>query len=576
MIRAVVNIDFGTHGVGFAWTFLSTAHDNPAQRKIFTSDEWPGQPTPYPKTLSCLILDRDGEVVEWGWEAHRVWRTRGTRLHRSGHRLKKHFKMSLARSAGEASGRKGIALDDAEDSPQRLIIALLSKVRERALEELGKSGYQADEIRWCLTVPAIWDDYQKHVMRQAAHEAGLPAEEGRLILALEPEAAAHYARVAGVSSSASDDDGSLTTPGARYMVVDCGGGTVDITAYRNDDNGMMVEIGRVYGGSCGSAYLNKAFEETVLIKRLGGVEEMDRLQQECPVALEELLDAWERAKLHARVDSTEPLYLSIGAALDRRLSEGTRAMLRDLQDGADEDIVVTPDEVRTIFEQVIPEVLHLIDEQMTEIGSDFEPEQALPVVLLAGGFGASAYLQERVTSHLAGRADVRLVPNPAVAVLSGGVHFAYEPQTRARRSKYTYGTDTCRPFSDGIDPPGSLYVSTQGVRFCEKAFDPFVRAGETVRSDQVVTRGYLPTDGTATSMGVVFYATREPNVAYSDDPGCHELAELEIDLSKVMHLPQEERAVRVAMKFGETEIKATVTVVGTDICLSKTLSFTAK
>jgi hypothetical protein len=133
MIRAVVNVDFGTCGVGFAWTLISTAHDDATQRKIFTSVEWPGQPTQYPKTLSALILDRDGQVVQWGWEAHREWRRRGALLHRSGHRLKKHFKMSLARSADESPGRRGIALDDAEDSPQRLIIALLSKVRERAL-----------------------------------------------------------------------------------------------------------------------------------------------------------------------------------------------------------------------------------------------------------------------------------------------------------------------------------------------------------------------------------------------------------------------------------------------------------
>src|SRR5262245_1147037 len=98
-------------------------------------------------------------------------------------------------------------------------------------------------------------------MRRAAQEAGFPADDDRLLLALEPEAAAHHARVSGVKvlDDASDGCPDLMRPGIRFMVVDCGGGTVDITAYRNDDRGRMVEIGRVAGDKRGSHYLNQAF-----------------------------------------------------------------------------------------------------------------------------------------------------------------------------------------------------------------------------------------------------------------------------------------------------------------------------
>lgn len=514
--------------------------------------------------------------MEWGWEAHRTWRTRGAHLFRTGLRLKKHFKMSLARSTDEGALRRGIALDDAEDSPQRLIVAFLRKIYERALAELAKHGYDASEIRWCLTVPAIWDDYQKRVMRTAAHEAGMPTEEGRLILALEPEAAAHHARVCGVRSSASDDDGRLTAPGARYMVVDCGGGTVDITGYRNDEAGLMIEIGRVYGDLCGSAYLNKAFEEIVLTKRLGGVEEMDRLQVECPTALEELLDAWERAKLHATVDVDQPLYLHISAALDRRLSEQTRTMLADLQGGVDDHIVVTPDEVRDVFEQVVPKILRLVDDQLTEMVEPGHAPTVLPVVLLAGGFAGSPYLKQRVQQHLAGKAEVLPVPRPAVAVLAGGVHFAYEPQTRARRSKFTYGIDLAKPFREGIDPADTLYVSKSGERFCDKTFDALVVAGETMRTGQEASRVYIPIESDESSMGIDFFATRDPHPRYISDPGCHKVGTLKVDLSRVMHLPWEDRGVRVTMKLGETEIAVKVTVEGTDTQLDTTLEFVAR
>lgn len=575
-IRAVAVIDFGTHGSGFAWTFLSPAHDDPTQRKIFTCDEWPGQPMPYPKTLTALVLDRNGDVVEWGWEAYRAWRTRGVDLHRTGHRYKKHFKMSLARPVDEESLRSGLALDDAETSPQWLIAAFLKQIYRRALAEIAKSGYHADEIGWCLTVPAMWDDYQKQVMRQAAYEAGMPSEDGRVILALEPEAAAHHALVSGVRLPGVDRAATLTERGGRFMVVDCGGGTVDITAYRIDEAGLMVEIGRVHGDKSGSAYLNRVFAETVLTKRLGGVEEMERLESQCPAALEELLDAWEHAKLHASIELAQPLYLSISKSLDRHLSDQTRKMLPDLQGGVDDHIVVSPEEVRDIFEEVVPRVLALIDWQLDEMYNFDGPAETPDAVLLVGGFASSPYLQERVRSHLFGRADMRVVPNPATAVLAGAVHFAYAPRTRARRSKYTYGINFSAPYEEGIDPEEKRYVNSRGEVMCLDRFAAFVRSGEPARTGEETIHRYIPVEGDQTELDIEFYATREPEPRYVDEVGCHSLARLTVDLAKVMHLVLEQRRVCVAMQFGETEIKTRVTLVGTDVELDAVLDFVAR
>ncbi|MDW5330631.1 hypothetical protein [Plantactinospora sp. KLBMP9567] len=574
-IRVVAVIDFGTHGCGFAWTFLSPLHDDPCQRQIFTCDEWPGQPSPYPKTLTALIIDRRGDVLSWGWEAHRMWRTHGLELYHTGHRYKKHFKLSLARFGDERPPRRGVSLNDCEDSPERLVVAFLKRVYQRALTEISGSGYRADEIRWCLTVPAIWDDYQKQLMREAAYEAGMPTEDGRLILALEPEAAAYHARVSGVSVNGAEDGRDLTQPGTRFMVVDCGGGTIDITAYRNDENGLMVEIGRAYGDKSGSAYLNKVFEETVLTKRLGGVEEMQRLANQCPAALEDLLDAWERVKVHATVDLAHPLYLPIGKALDRCLSESARYALPDLQGGDDEYIVVSPDEVRDIFEEVVPRILDMIDRQVDEMREAAGPAQSPEVVLLVGGFAASPYLQQRVRGHLLRRAEVRVVPRSAMAVLAGAVHFAYDPQTRARRSKYTYGIDVVTSFEEGADLPAKRRVNSRGEVNCVDRFAVFVRAGETVRTGHETVQGCIPVEGDQTEVDVDFYATREPEPRYVDEVGCYRIGRLTVNLVKVMHLDLTQRSIRVAMQFGETEIKARVTLGGSDLQLDTVLDFVA-
>ena len=97
------------------------------------------------------------------------------------------------------------------------------QLRTEALKEAGRSlpyGLQAEDVQWVLTVPAIWKDGAKGFMRKAAHRAGLIKEEGsrRLVLALEPE-----------SACVACDVHKLAKPGDPFMVLDCGGGTVDIT-----------------------------------------------------------------------------------------------------------------------------------------------------------------------------------------------------------------------------------------------------------------------------------------------------------------------------------------------------------
>ncbi|RUS20708.1 hypothetical protein BC938DRAFT_475515 [Jimgerdemannia flammicorona] len=78
------------------------------------------------------------------------------------------------------------------------------------------------DVSWVLTIPAIWDDAAKSLMRKAAVAAELEKEDGQLMFALEPEAASLWCLASGGISLKEKD---------VYMVVDCGGGTVDITIH---------------------------------------------------------------------------------------------------------------------------------------------------------------------------------------------------------------------------------------------------------------------------------------------------------------------------------------------------------
>ncbi|MFD6230410.1 hypothetical protein ACFWFZ_26605 [Streptomyces sp. NPDC060232] len=60
--RVVAAIDFGTHGSGFAWAVLPAGAQAPDQRQIDYPDQWDDAPLTYPKNLSALFLDPDGNA----------------------------------------------------------------------------------------------------------------------------------------------------------------------------------------------------------------------------------------------------------------------------------------------------------------------------------------------------------------------------------------------------------------------------------------------------------------------------------------------------------------------------------
>ena len=89
-----------------------------------------------------------------------------------------------------------------------------------ALDRIKTLGVVEAEVGWVLTVPAIWDDAAKSVMRQAAFEAGIVKDVNspNLQLVLEPEAAIVACAMDGSSESLLEK----LVVGTAVTVLDCG------------------------------------------------------------------------------------------------------------------------------------------------------------------------------------------------------------------------------------------------------------------------------------------------------------------------------------------------------------------
>lgn len=102
----------------------------------------------------------------------------------------------------------------------------LKLFHEYVMDELRKgfaNNYGPERFRYCLTVPAIWSDRAKTTMREAAIRSGIITRDDpveRLILISEPEAAALYCEKRSDSWNLQHGD--------KFMIVDAGGGTVDL------------------------------------------------------------------------------------------------------------------------------------------------------------------------------------------------------------------------------------------------------------------------------------------------------------------------------------------------------------
>ncbi|GIQ79965.1 heat shock protein 70 family protein, partial [Kipferlia bialata] len=212
-----------------------------------------------------------------------------------------------------------------------------------------------DNVKWCLTVPAMWTDQAKGQMREAALEAGLIHEldSPRLLLILEPEAAAVFSKTKGPAFQFKE--------GEIFMVVDAGGGTVDLTVHKmtiKDGEDALEEVCRGLGGTCGGTFVDASFREWVCDKLTP--EQVDKAERERPKDMQSLYTAWDNAKKEVGREDTDDVYIPIPVGIYKSLPQEVQFRLEEEQDGYDTDLVLTDEDAKEIFEPTVQRIIALI------------------------------------------------------------------------------------------------------------------------------------------------------------------------------------------------------------------------
>uniref|UniRef100_A0AAU0MTL2 Heat shock protein family A member 12 variant X11 n=1 Tax=Urechis unicinctus TaxID=6432 RepID=A0AAU0MTL2_UREUN len=405
----VVAIDFGTTYSGYSFSFKKKPED------IFTQTTW-GEIDEIPssaKTPTCVLTDAKGKLVAIGYKAQKLFSEMDSQEARC-HRFYSHFKMKLHTEKNltkdtkieDQSGKKTSALDICAMMLKAIKLEMLT-----VLESQGVERVDVNLIRWVLTVPAIWTDGAKQFMRQAAVQAGLVEEtdSGNLILALEPEAASLCCQKLPLAKFAMRGDSSVKlSTGTKYLVLDAGGGTVDITAHKVLKDNQLEELYWANGGAMGGNRVNESFR--VLLADIFKGEFMDTYRLRDPGDYNSLMNKLEIVKKGFNPHDSSSFRLTIGMSnlyeelFGKKISGCVTPKYTTLGVKVSNGLIKIPPAVlETIFTPVVNDILSHVDCLFKK-----DELRGIKIILMVGGFSNCAFLQQAIKKKFT-KCDV-LVP----------------------------------------------------------------------------------------------------------------------------------------------------------------------
>nr|XP_020463196.1 heat shock 70 kDa protein 12A isoform X5 [Monopterus albus] len=584
----VVAIDFGTTSSGYAYAFTKEPEC------IHTMRRWEGGDpgVSNQKTPTTILLTPDRKFHSFGYAARDFYHDLDPSESKHWLYLEK-FKMKLHTTANlsidtdlhAANGKRVKALD--------IFAYALAFFKEQALKELSDQtggDFDNNDVRWVITVPAIWKMPAKQFMREAAYKSGLVSRENpeQLIIALEPEAASIYCRKLRLHQmvdlgtqttqngfSPTDNVGSGMTQGDRYVVVDCGGGTVDLTVHQiRLPEGHLKELYKASGGPYGSIGIDYEFEK--LLCKIFGQDFVDQFKIKRPAAWVDLMIAFESRKRAAAPDRTNPLNINLpfsfidyykkfrGHSVEHALRKSNVDFVKWSSQGM---LRMSPDAMNSLFK---PTIDHII-QHLTEL---FEkPEVSnIKFLFLVGGFAESPLLQQAVQNMLQGRSRIIIPHDVGLTILKGAVLFGLDPSViKVRRSPLTYGVGVLNRFVEGKHPPEKLLVK-DGTRWCTDVFDTFIAADQSVALGEMVKRSYTPAKPSQQVIVIHVYCSERENVSFISEPGVKKCGTLRLDVSGTESTALR-REIQTLMQFGDTEIRAMAVDVSTGRTVKASIDF---
>ncbi|KAL4232761.1 Heat shock 70 kDa protein 12A [Mactra antiquata] len=554
----VAAIDFGTAYSGYAF---STRRDFLKDPLKINTNIWSGDLLLSHKTTTCVLFNEDKQFEAFGFDAEDQYADLAVENKHKSYFFFRRFKMRLF---NQTQLHRNFLLEDemGKTMPAMDVFsACIRYLREHLMKQSRKRASHIDDkyYRWVLTVPAIWNDASKQFMREAAEKAGFKSDQ--LFIALEPEAASLCCRHLPMTTIKGCSSGFVPfAPKSKYLVLDAGGGTIDITVHQVQDNGSIKELYAANGGDWGGTYIDEAFHD--LLSDIVGTTIMEDFQRTNMEDYIGLFREFEVKKRKFKKDMPERINLKVPVALAKAFEHKHSKSIKDhiaTKTQYSGHIIWTGDKLRIgadIARNLYTEAFDKISNHLKSLFAE-DHVKDISTVLLVGGFSESEMLQSMIR-ELFPTKKLIIPADPGLAVLKGAVIFGHDPQIiKERICRFTYGVSCADIFDENIHPSSKKFIGSDGKAYCRDIFDKHVEIGQAVLvGESQIKKNYFPAYADQSRTAFYVYISSEKHPSYIDDPSCKRLGSLAIDI-KGTGL---DRSVTVQMTFSETELH----VAGTD------------
>ncbi|KAK3611846.1 hypothetical protein CHS0354_040520 [Potamilus streckersoni] len=548
----VAAIDLGTTYSSWACSFRHEYNKDPKNMKAIICPLWNSGDHISEKACTAILVKEDGKTLDsFGYEAENKYvhfaDDEAEELHTWYYFWR--FKMLLYNR--KISRNMTLESVNGNVMPALKVFALaIGYLKNDLLENVCKKMVDvidADRIRWVLTVPAIWDESAKQFMREAAVEGGIPNEQ--LTIALEPEVASLYCNIVPVEIT----DGGKVLPfqgGTKYIIIDAGGGTIDITVHEVIGDGTLKEICRPNGGNWGGTAVDKAFERFLI--GLVGNSVYDTFKKTDLGDYLDIFRDFERKKRTIEPGKTLPVPIRLPHRLNERFNEDNHTDLVGSIQG--KGVTVTSDKLKMqsdVMQGFFKDALEQLGEHLKSLFGEGSLD-SIDTIILVGGFSDSKMLQTHVKSILPNKRFI--VPHEAgLAVLKGAVLFGHNPSVIGHRiCKLTYGVKTSVTFENGKHREDKR-KKVGNEDLCVDVFDIHVNKGQSVKlNEKQAPVVYKPQKNGQKTVSFQFYSSTDCNPEYVTDNSCTELGKITINVLGKTH---DDNAVEVTLSFGGTEIQ---------------------
>lgn len=359
----------------------------------------------------------------------------------------------------------------------------------------------------------------------------------------------------------------------KYLVLDCGGGTVDVCVHQIFQAGKDFSVGECHiatGGAWGGIYVNQQFEK--FLGDIFSIEFIEKVKNEKFSAWLDIMRDFEYWK--RQVDPVETEVDDDGFNIDDDLSTDFSPItipypfMRECEKYHSKsfELVIRESRIKSVHMDMDASRLHVTGKQMrkflfsqinkiVEHIKDIQTHNSctgINAIFLVGGFSESKILQQKIKEEF-NKCQIVVPLKPQMAIVKGSIIFAYNPMVITERiAAYTYGIREARTFQQD-DDSDHKYTTNDGDVMCLDIFKEVLHKNIAVTKENCFQKFiFYPIENNQQVINIQLYNTKSENVKYTTENHMKHLATLKVALPGF----GKNRKIEVTLNFSGTEIVA--------------------